>query len=231
MQASSDKYRRSRKTIEVSHFQKRIDKSILKKKKQDIAKFVISKLAFGITLTMFLTSTSSYGQTHSTAGDVIFSKKFTKTLERYDLDFYMPVERWLKLSSVQEDEFLKYDAVLHSPPDVEARIIIKPDSKQMFPNVEIVKMIAHISTNDDDAVVEVTEYPSSRSNEYYGADFVLYADFVPKPSFTTYPRGRLLCMYKEGQALVQYIILYNGALDPYFKMPVRFAELEKEMGN
>ena len=158
--------------------------------------------------------------------DFVYSKKFTKTLERHNLEFYLPVERWMKISPIDQDEFLKYDAIFHSPPNVEARIVIKKDHNTMFANVEIVKMLAHISTNKDDAVIEITEYPTKRSEDQYGADFVLYADFIPKQSFSTMPRGRLLCLFKEGQSLVQYIILYEGSLDPYFKMPLRFAEME-----
>ena len=163
--------------------------------------------------------------------DFIYSKKFTNTLERHNLEFYLPVERWMKMSPIDQDEFLKYDAIFHSPPNVEARIVIKKDHNTMFANVEIVKMLAHISTNDDDAVIEITEYPSKRSQDQYGADFVLYADFVPKQSFSTMPRGRLLCLFKEGHSLVQYIILYEGSLDPYFKMPLRFAGLENSVSN
>jgi len=158
----------------------------------------------------------------------LFTKRFSKTLEKHNLEFYLPVERWLKLSTVKTDDYLKYDAVLHSPPNVEVRIIIDQDDKHLFPNVDIVKTLSHISTNDDDALVEVTEYPRQRSQDQYGADFVLYADFRPKESFSTYPNGRLLCLYKEGEALVKYIILYEGAIDPYFKMPLRFADLSDD---
>ena len=180
---------------------------------------ILSTTLLWALLSIFFTSTLS-GQ-----DDFIYSKKFTKTLERHNLEFYLPVERWMKISPIDEDEFLKYDAIFHNPPNVEARVVIKKDHNMMFANVEIVKMLAHISTNEDDAVIEITEYPSKRSQDQYGADFVLYADFIPKQSFTTMPRGRLLCLYKEGQSLVQYIILYEGSLDPYFKMPLRFAEI------
>ena len=45
--------------------------------------------------------------------DFLYTKKFTKLLERHNLEFYLPVERWMKLSTVQEDEYLRYDAVFH----------------------------------------------------------------------------------------------------------------------
>ncbi len=156
--------------------------------------------------------------------DFLYTKKFTKLLERHNLEFYLPVERWMKLSTVQEDEYLRYDAVFHSPPNVEIRLIVDKDTDLLFPNVEIVKLISHITTNEEDTFVEITEYPSKMSQERYGADFVLYADFQPKQTFTQYPYGRLLCLYKEGGSLVKYIILYDDQLDPFFKLPIRFAE-------
>jgi hypothetical protein len=155
-------------------------------------------------------------------GQMILTKQFTSTLEKHELIWYTPVERWLKLTPMTSDQYLQYDVVVHSPPNVEARIIIKEDGPKLYPNIEIVKMLAHISTNEEDTLIEVTEYPRRRSEDMYGADFVLYADFIPKSSFSNYPNGRLLCLYKEGQALVQYILLYEGALETYFKMPIRF---------
>lgn len=154
--------------------------------------------------------------------DYLFTKKFSKTIKKHNLEFYLPVERWLKVSPTVEDEYLSYDMVLHSPPNVEVRMIIDEDHPKLFPNIEIVKAMTHISTNEHDAIIEITEYPSKRSQELYGADFVLYADFTPKTSFSSYPNGRLLCLYKEGNALVKYILLYEGSLDPYFRMPLKF---------
>ncbi len=156
--------------------------------------------------------------------DFLYTKKFTRLLERHHLEFYLPVERWMKLSTVQRDEYLRYDAVFHSPPNVEVRLIIDKDTDLLFPNIEIVKLISHITTNEEDTFIEITEYPSGMSEERYGADFVLYADFKPKESFTSYPYGRLLCLYKEGGSLVKYIMLYDGQLDPFFSLPIRFAK-------
>jgi len=115
--------------------------------------------------------------------DFLYTKKFTKLLERHDLEFYLPVERLMKISPVTEDDFLRYDGVFHSPPNVEVRLLIDKDTDRLFPNIEIVKLISHITTNEEDAFVEITEYPSKMSQERYGADFVLYADFKPKESF------------------------------------------------
>ncbi len=158
----------------------------------------------------------------SAQSDFLYTKSFSKKIKKFNLEFFQPVERWMKVSPVKEDKYLNYDVVLHSPPNVEVRILIKKDHRRLFPNVEIATLIAHISTNDDDAVIEFTQYPSRYALDHYGADLALYADFEPKESFSSYPRGRILILYKEGEALVNYIILYEGQLDQYFKMPLKF---------
>ncbi len=172
-----------------------------------------------ICVSFLLSSSSVVSQ-----DDFLYTKKFSRLLERHNLEFYLPVERWMKLSPLQEDEYLRYDAVFHSPPNVEVRLIIDKDTDLLFPNVEIVKLISHITTNEEDTFIEITEYPSKMSKERYGADFVLYADFQPKQTLTSLPYGRLLCLYREGGSLVKYIILYDGQLDPFFKLPIRFSE-------
>ena len=154
--------------------------------------------------------------------ELIFTRKFTKKLKRHQIEFFHPVERWLKLSDKTKDEFLTYDLILHSPPDVELRMIIDRDHSRLFPNVEIVRTMAHISSNADDALIEYTQYPKRQAWERYGADLVLYADFTPKRSYTTFPNGRVLVLYREGEALIKCIILYEQELDPYFKLPMRF---------
>lgn len=168
----------------------------------------------------FLVLTSSLmGQ-----AQMVYTKAFTKKLERSGVEFYHPVERWLKASSVMKDDYMSYDLVLHSFPDLEARIVIDRErrSKPIFPNVEITRILANISTNDQESQIKISKYPDDEAKGIYGADLVVYADFIPKTSYSTFSKGRILCQYKEGVALLSYIILYEDELDPYFEMPMRF---------
>ena len=157
----------------------------------------------------------------------VFTKKFSKKLDKHGIEFYSPVERWIKPVNKQKDSFLKYDMVLHSPPEIEVRIQIDKDHRRLIPTVEIVRLLSHISTNDEDAFIEYTKYPKSYAMSNYGADLAIYADFIPKLSFSTSPRGRVLILYREGEAMVKYIILYESELDPYFKFPLRFNDLKE----
>lgn len=157
--------------------------------------------------------------------EFVFTKQFSKKLKKHQIEFFYPVERWLKLSNKTKDEFMNYDLVLHSPPDIEMRLVIHRDHPRFYPNVEITRTLAHISTNDENAFIEYTQYPRRQAWERYGADLVLYADFEPKASFTHYPNGRVLVLYKEGEAMIKCIILYKNELDPYFKLPMKFGNL------
>ena len=153
---------------------------------------------------------------------LIFTKSFNHKLEKYDIEFYLPVERWLKPAPYTKDEFMQYDLVLHSPPDIEIRIDIDRDRKKLVPTVEIQRAVSTLATNDENEYIEFTKYPTSYAKTYFGADLALYADFTPKESLTSLPNARMLCLYKESRALIKFIILYQDQLDPYFKIPLKF---------
>lgn len=153
-----------------------------------------------------------------------FSRGFTKKLQRAEIEFYMPADQWLKLTQRKKDEFLKYDAVLESPGAYEMRVIMKAESRSrpIHPHVEMIAMINSISTNEEDANIRIAQFPQEHVKYQYGADWGIYSDFIPKMSFSTYAKGRVLCLYKEGMALATCIILYDEKLDPYHLMPLRF---------
>ncbi len=171
----------------------------------------------GIINVLLLFSITGSGQS-----GLVFTKSFNQKLERYDIEFFLPVERWLKPAPYTRDDFMQYDLVLHSPPDIEIRIDIDSDHKKFVPTVEIQRTVAHLATNDENEYVEFTRYPASYAHNYFGADLVMYADFTPKESLTSFPNARMLCLYKESRALIKFIILYKDQLDPYFKIPLKF---------
>lgn len=185
-----------------------------------ICTFLTTILILGIGTNTFISAQSSF----------VFTKSFDKKLRKYQLEFYEPVESWLKPTPLIKDDFMKYDIVFHNPPSTEIRIAIDKDHRRLYPNVEITRILSHISSNSDDTFIELTQYPARMAKERYGADLVLYADFTPKYSFATHRNGRLLFLYKEGKALVKYIILYEDDLDPFFKLPIRFTDNSQEEG-
>lgn len=156
--------------------------------------------------------------------NILFTKKFEKLVNRYELEFYHPVEKWLKPSPFVLDDFLAYDLVLHSNDKFEVRIIVQGADKHniIHPHINIVSIISSISSNDDLDLIKVSKMSEDYSKLEYHADDVLFADFVPKESFSHYKKGRLLCLHRADLALVFYLILYENELDPFFNLPIRF---------
>ena len=177
------------------------------------------KLSILLLFSVITCMTTTHGQEAFT-----FSKGFTKKLQRAGIEFYTPADQWLKLTSQKKDRFLKYDAVLESPGAFEMRVLIKNESRNrpIHPHVEMIAMINSISTNNEDANIRIAQFPEEHVRFQYHADWGIYSDFVPKTSFSTYTKGRVLSLYKEGQALATCIILYDDELDPYHQMPLRF---------
>lgn len=155
---------------------------------------------------------------------IIYTRSFTNLLEKYHIDFYAPVERWLHASHVQQDHFMDYDLILEDGNDIEVRIrILDQGHIPPHPHVEMIRMLASIATNDQDVDISVSALEPEYSLNNYGADGVVIGDFIPKETYSAYPFGRILFIYKKGVALIEYIVLHNmDQLDPYFEMPLRF---------
>ena len=154
--------------------------------------------------------------------NIQFTHSFDLKLMIYDLEFFSPVERWLKITPLEEDDYLDYDLVLHSPPGIEMRIDIDSDHSRYVPTVEFQRALSSIATNDDDVLMEVTKHSTRYARNQFSADLAMTADFVPKRSFSNYPYGRLLSFYKEGRGMVKIVLLYEDSLDPYFNRPLKF---------
>lgn len=156
---------------------------------------------------------------------ITYTKSFTTKLQRNGIDFFQPVERWLHVANIKKDDYMKYDLVLQDEADLEVRVRIIEDSKlfSKHPHIEVMRMMATMATNDQDADILISQMDPEMVSEVYSADWGLFADFVPKIGFSTYPKGRVLCLYKEGRALVNYIILHDeDELGAHFEMPLVF---------
>lgn len=158
---------------------------------------------------------------------MVFNRAFTKKIQRYGIEFYQPVERWLKLTNKKNNAYIKHDVILHSPPNVEIRIKIHPQqprSEILHPQVLIATTLSSIATNDQSAVIKIAPLDSIQSQLRYGADLAIVSDFIPKQGYSPYPSGKMLSLYKDNIAIIHYIILYEGSLDPYFELPLRFKD-------
>jgi hypothetical protein len=158
-------------------------------------------------------------------GAVTYTQSFTNKLRHHGIDFFQPVERWLHVTNIKEDEYMKYDVVLRDQDQLEVRVRIIEDNKKFIhhPHIEVMRMMATIATNDPTADILISQMGSDYVLEQYGADWGLFADFEPKEGFSRFSKGRVICLYKEGRALVNYIILHDDdELEAHFTMPLVF---------
>lgn len=156
--------------------------------------------------------------------ELLFTQSFTNKVRHNNIDFYQPVERWFHVTNIRSDEYMDYDLVLRDNQNIEVRVRIIEESKifSKHPHIEVIRMLATMATNDPATDIKVSLMNPEWVTEQYGADWGMFADFVPKKEFDRHPKGRVLCLYKEGRALVNYIVLYEDDLDPYFEMPLAF---------
>lgn len=160
----------------------------------------------------------------SSQEELIYTKSFTQKVAYHSIDFYQPVEQWFHVTNKYSDNYMDYDLVLNDRKNIEVRVRIIESSKVFakHPHIEVMRMIATMATNDENTSIKISQMNPEWVAEQYGADWGLFADFVPKRDFDTHSKGRVLCIYKEGRALVNYIVLYEDELDPYFEMPLAF---------
>lgn len=157
--------------------------------------------------------------------NVVYTKSFTRKLAYHQIDFFQPVERWIHITNIKSDGYMNYDAVLRDEEGLEIRLNIQEANKthSQHPHIELMRIISTISTNNQEAQIKISQMNQDWVKERYQADWGLFADFIPKVEYSEYPKGRLLCLFKEGQAMVNYIVLHDEEeLDPYFEFPLAF---------
>ena len=159
-------------------------------------------------------------------------KIFDEKAEKLGVEFFYPIETKIKQKKLRTDDFLNYDLVLKSKNDFEIRYFMYPESESshisFHPHVEMTRTIATIATNDEDENIRMRTLSIEESIQRFNADWAIYADFVPKESFSRFRIGRLVSIYKEGRGYLNCIILYKkDNLDMFMGMPIRFKELEK----
>lgn len=170
---------------------------------------------------LFSVSHSLIGQ----SDDLIYTRSFTQKLLHFNIDFFQPIERWLHITPTTEDAYMNYDAVFHDEAELEVRVkfIDVKKAASYHPHIELTRLMADIATNDQNEDILIHQMNREWVNETYNADWGVFVDFAPKLSYSQYPKGRVLCLYKEERALIHYIILYGDEeLDPYFEMPLNF---------
>ena len=104
-----------------------------------------------------------------TDSDIIYTRSFTNKLRHHQIDFFQPVERWLHISNLREDEYMSYDAVLHDESDLEIRIRILEDDKAYIkhPHIEVMRMLSSIATNNQETNIRISQINTEWVSENY----------------------------------------------------------------
>jgi len=157
----------------------------------------------------------------------LLSKKFEEKIEAMGVDFYFPIETKVKVKENVKDDFRSYDLILRSKHHFELRYILKPlsdkNSAVMHPHVQLSTLISTLATNDQEEFISIQEIAPDVAQNRFGADWGVYADYVPKYSLTSYTHGRVISLFNSEKGLINCIILHNEeTLDGFLGMPLRF---------
>ena len=170
----------------------------------------------------FLLSVSTFGQVEP----LIYTSKFTRLLKKAELEFFKPVEVWLRIKPVQRDRHMRYDLILHNEVnDFEVRYRILPSGRskmETYPHIEASRLAASLASNADNSEIRVQVPDPAFVRETYNADWCTVHSFVPKASNTEKSFGSLLSILAEDQAMVNIVLLYD---DPEYNVLEQFRQV------
>lgn len=155
---------------------------------------------------------------------------FQEKMEKMGVELFLPIESRIKQKKLVKDDFLEYDLVLKSKRNFEIRYFLYPENQVEGtppPQVELTRTLASIATNDEEENIRMTSLSHREAKRRFGADWAIYADFVPKQSFSDFAIGRIVSLFKEGRGYLNCIILYKkDNLDAFMGLPIHFKENE-----
>ena len=149
-----------------------------------------------------------------------YTASFTKTINKYGLEVYEPVEQWLHVYPLEKDDFMKYDLVLQNDiNDFEVRYRIRPYRgkwKRIPQAIEINRLVTSISSNEEGAEIYMAFPDSTYAHQEFNAASCHIARFSPKLSFSEKPFGSILSIQARDGTCVDVIVLtYNAEYSPY----------------
>ena len=188
----------------------------------------MNKILICIILFSFSEITNGISQ-----GELDLPDSFSEKADRMGIEFYYPIETRIKRKKNYQDDFLQYDLVLKSKKNFEIRYFLYPNDDpkytEIHPNIEITRTIASIATNDETENIRMNPLSDKEALERFNADWGVYADFVPKESFSRFKIGRIVSVYREDRGFLNCIILYKkDNLDRFMGMPMKFVDTIRE---
>jgi len=159
---------------------------------------------------------------------------FEEKLTSASVEILIPLENKYKTVNVNSTPYMPYDYALRSKKgklEIRYSINIFEDSTALMnqlPNVQCMRTLTNIASNDDEAVTTIHSIAESDLEEHFNADWGMVAYFNPKQSFGTYKHCKMLALFKEGKGMTYVYFLFDEAsieLDNRFHA-VRFIEEE-----
>jgi hypothetical protein len=157
-----------------------------------------------------------FGVSLNLSGQLLYTRHFTKMLDKGMLLFNKPVEGWFKPIPLIQDEFFKYDLVLqHTDDDLEMRCIIEPTHKSKvknnYPHLLAMKNALSAASNNEANEMVIQKLSAASLDSLYNADWGLMVDFIPKKTLTNKSYGKLLSLFAEDKSRLFVFFFYNEA--------------------
>lgn len=162
---------------------------------------------------------------------IYYSHHFTEKIQEYNLLFTEPVEGFYKPKMITEDDYMNYDLVIvNRRTKFEIRFQIEDHHQYQIPHIEFLRLLSSISINDNHFDIKVIPVEDDVLQEYFHADWGVYADFIPKRDYSKYHYGRMIAIKNEEGPLIFQVMLfneYNKELDRRF-YSIAFPELDPD---
>ena len=156
------------------------------------------------------------------------SNNFLTLLDEAQIDFIYPIEGKYKAITVPSKPYEKYDfAMLSRKEKIEIRYSIRPFEEKNWvsiaPHAEAMRLVTHLASNDENAVISTTTIKPESLQENFNADWGIVSIFRPKERFSSRKQCKLLALHKEGIGTAFVFFLFD---DSTIELDNRFLALQ-----
>lgn len=150
------------------------------------------------------------------------SDSFKQILDTFHVEFLSPVEGKYKALKPEKNDLFTADFRIRSRKEkIEILYYFEPDTAnfQLFPQVSTTRMVLHLATNNQDALISSLDLPEKQLKEGFNADWGKVSIFRPKESFSYYEYCKLLTLYKVDRGIMYILFLFD---EPSLQLDQRF---------
>ncbi len=148
------------------------------------------------------------------AAQIELTETFRQLIEGARIDFYQPVEGSYREVRLLKTPFQPCDFAIRSRREkIEIRYLIAPYSEYspvfQAPHVECFRLISHLATNEEDAVITSLRISEDELQEDFNADWGRIYFFQPKKSFSDFRHCKMLALHAEGKGMALVFFLFD----------------------